>query len=120
MTIWYIQKLNLLIQFHPKQINFTGNLMNKESTNWEIDAYVYDSQSERYIIKMHRLPQNALASMVIPFTCFNVLVGLVYILPANSGERVGYSITLVLTFSVLLMSINTLVPTSSKTMIHVG
>ena len=37
----------------------------------------------------------------------NVLVALVYKLPPSSGERIGYSATLVLTFAVIMMQAST-------------
>ena len=83
-------------------------------------GYEYDYKLKQYNITITRHHEALMVSMVIPFICFNILVGLVYLLPPSSGERVGYSITLVLTFSVLLMSINNLVPSNPKGSVNIG
>ena len=67
-----------------------------------------------YFLVMTRCSTNVLTSLVIPIVFFNILVNLVYLLPIDSGERVGYSVTLVLTFAVLTMQVNSLFPSSGK------
>ena len=105
------------ITFYP--LPSEDNIVKKSSVYWKLQSYEYESGRGQYVLKLRRLSQNALASLVIPFVSFNVLVGVVYILPSTSGERVGYSITLVLSFSVLLMGINNVVPSTDK-MISIG
>ena len=69
---------------------------------------------EEYYLLMDRVSTNVLTTLVLPIIFFNLLVNLVYWLPIDSGERVGYSVTLVLTFAVLTMQVNSLFPPSGE------
>ena len=93
---------------------------NDSSLNWDVEKFGFVNESDCYVLVLSRLPETALATVVIPVICFNVLVALVFLLPPSSGERVGYSVTLVLSFSVLLMSITKMVPSSPDNRVNIG
>ena len=84
------------------------------SGNSEWDLAAYELRDDTFHIVLRRRWGRVLSTLVIPFLLFNILVGLVYLLPTSSGERVGYSITLVLSFSFLMMQITDLVPPSNN------
>ena len=105
-----------------KHINFSASSVSERipSTYWKVTNFSFDDTTGQYNIELDRHTQNLVATLVIPFFCFNILVGVVYVLPCTSGERVGYSITLVLSFSVLLMGINSVVPSSPTAKVKIG
>ena len=55
-----------------------------------------------FIFKMKRRPDFFFVNVILPFAMMGVLNLLVFILPHESGERVGYSITILLAISVFL------------------
>ena len=65
-------------------------------------------------IELRRRSLKLLATLVLPFVLFNLLVSLVYFLPPMSGEWIGYSVTLVLSFSVLVIAIRDMVPSTAE------
>lgn len=55
-------------------------------------------------------------NMIIPILILGMLTGLVFLLPADSGERVGYAITSFLTFAVFLTMVSENLPKASDPM----
>ena len=55
-----------------------------------------------------------IVSLFFPVIILAVLNGMVFVLPADSGERVGYAITCLLSMSVYLTFASEILPTSSK------
>ena len=88
--------------FGKKQSNSSGN------SEWVLTGY--ELLDDTFHIILQRRYNWVVLTLVIPFLLFNILVGLVYLLPTSSGERVGYSITLVLALSLHTMTITDLVP----------
>ena len=84
-----------------------------ENLAWNLISFRSDKKNLGCKIILKRRSIKIMATLVIPFLLLNLLVFLVYFLPPSSGERVGYSVTLVLSFSVLVMAIGDLVPSSS-------
>ncbi|XP_078525308.1 5-hydroxytryptamine receptor 3A-like [Lissotriton helveticus] len=68
-----------------------------------------------YKITIERTPSHYVVNLIIP-ACFLVMVDLASMfIPMNSGERLGFKITVVLGFSVLLLILNDLLPSSQGT-----
>jgi hypothetical protein len=65
---------------------------------------------------MKRRPGYFLVNMVIPIVILGLLNGLVFLLPADSGERVGYAVTAFLTFAVFLTMVSENLPKASQPM----
>ena len=109
---------------HGMRVTFAGRPLNATSVNWRVLSFFYfnetGNETGAFQLDLERISLNAMATIVIPFLCFNALIGLVYVLPAGSGERVGYSVTLVLSFSVLLMGISKIVPSSPGGQLNIG
>ena len=87
-----------------------------ENADWEFESFHKVENNERdhgfCRIILKRRAVKYVGSLVFPFVLTNYLIAWVYYLPPASGERVGYSVTLVLSFSMLLMSIDDMVPPS--------
>ena len=92
----------------------------QESGEWEIDttettAYVENNQSYLLLtITIIRKPLYFAFNIVIPVLVLCLLNGTVFLLPAESGERVGFSVTCFLSFVVLLNMIMDILPRSSS------
>ncbi|XP_033741331.1 neuronal acetylcholine receptor subunit alpha-7-like [Pecten maximus] len=69
-----------------------------------------------FTINLARKPGYFLVNMIIPILILGMLNGLVFLLPADSGERVGYAITAFLTFAVFLTMVSDNLPKSSEPM----
>ncbi|XP_076458519.1 neuronal acetylcholine receptor subunit beta-3-like [Babylonia areolata] len=53
-------------------------------------------------------------NMVLPVTVMSLLTPLVFLLPHDSGEKIGYSLTVLLAYVVLLSIVSAGLPTSAK------
>ena len=69
-----------------------------------------------YTLNIKRRPGYFLINMVIPIVILGLLNGLVFLLPADSGERVGYAVTAFLTFAVFLTMVSENLPPASQPM----
>jgi hypothetical protein len=65
-------------------------------------------------IKMKRRPLFAVINIVLPMIFLTILNLLVFVLPVESGERVSYSITVLLAIAVFLTLVNDNLPKTSK------
>ena len=105
---------------HPKEleINVTFAVGKRseedmyENKKWRF-VVLKTKENKKYIIKLKRRPLNIIMTLVLPCLFSNILILLVYLIPFGSGERLGYSMTLMLTFSVILMGLNDMVPSSN-------
>ena len=97
-----------------KRPTTTGLESAAPNSEWNLKSFTCDKRGV-FNLFLVRIPTKALTTLTVPVICFNLLVNLVYLLPTSSGERVGYTITLVLSFSVLIMTIDSLIPPSSET-----
>ena len=92
----------------------------QESGEWELDTtktttYIDNNQSYmRLTISIVRKPLYFAFNIVIPVLVLCLLNGTVFLLPAESGERVGFSVTCFLSFVVLLNMIMDILPRSSN------
>ncbi|XP_021374434.1 acetylcholine receptor subunit beta-like [Mizuhopecten yessoensis] len=98
----------------------TGLFMpNVEWTLASTSVEAFSSASASYLdftIELKRKPGYFLVNMIIPILILGMLNGLVFLLPADSGERVGYAITAFLTFAVFLTMVSDNLPKSSEPM----
>ena len=86
------------------------------NSDWQLKRfYRIDTPDHRGCrIELARRPLKLMATVVLPFLLFNLLVPSVCFLPPSSGERIGYSVTLVLSFSVLVMALGDMVPSTAN------
>ncbi|KAH3828980.1 acetylcholine receptor subunit alpha-1-B-like [Dreissena polymorpha] len=78
----------------------------------EVGGYDY----AKFTIKFNRNPMYFVINLVFPVLLLSLLSGFVFILPAASGERVGFGITCFLSFMVLLQTIMIYMPQTSSPM----
>ena len=83
-----------------------------ENVDWRVSCFTH--VRDTCFIILQRRPTKTLATLVIPLAMMNGLIFLVYFMPPSSGERVGYSVTLVLSFAVVVMAIGDMFPSSRR------
>ncbi|XP_061171696.1 acetylcholine receptor subunit beta-like [Saccostrea echinata] len=84
-----------------------------ESTSNVISNYGTESQIT-FILNLKRKPQYYVMNMIIPVICLGILSLLVFIIPADAGEKMGYSVTVLLSFAVFLTMISAELPVNSE------
>ncbi|CAG2202757.1 unnamed protein product [Mytilus edulis] len=67
-----------------------------------------------FIIIIKRNPSHYISSTILPILATSMLSILVFILPVDSGEKVGYTLTVLLAEAVLLTLVQDSMPSSSK------
>ena len=96
--------------------HYMGNVeWNIESTSIESKS-VSSSSYLKFKFTLARIPGYFLVNMVIPILILGLLNGLVFLLPPDSGERVGFAITSFLTFAVFLTMVSDSLPKAAQPM----
>ena len=70
----------------------------------------------RYYFRLERRPQYLIINVIMPILFLNLLNVLVFLLPAESGERVSYSITVLLSIAVFMTIVSDTLPRTSEPM----
>lgn len=115
-TPWMYSSAELLLLVNGNVVNldiFTSNgLWELQSTHVRVhrDAFV---QMFIMTITFKRHPVYHIVNILIPVSVMGLLSVLVFLLPAESGERVGFSITVLLAMSVFLTIISDSLPSAS-------
>ncbi|XP_048770443.2 neuronal acetylcholine receptor subunit alpha-6-like [Ostrea edulis] len=87
---------------------------------WEVtstDATYDMSYSEAditFIINLRRKPFYYIINLFLPITFLGILSPVVFIIPADAGEKMGYAVTIFLTFVVFLTIVNGQLPVNSE------
>ncbi|XP_060074445.1 acetylcholine receptor subunit beta-like [Ylistrum balloti] len=87
---------------------------------WELKStqvYVdHVLEAQLFVLKLEfkRRPMFHIVNILVPITVLGILNVLVFLLPADSGERVGFSITVLLAMSVFLTIIADSLPSTSQ------
>jgi len=82
-------------------------------SEWKTESYRCENGTYYLVMRRNAIP--TLSTLLVPVVLFDLLGCLVYLLPSSSGERVGFAVTMVLSFSVLITTINNKVPPASGT-----
>ena len=69
----------------------------------------------QFTVTFHRLHEFYTRTLLLPNASLLSLTGLIFFLPAQSGERIGFGITLTLSLCVNLLVVTGYVPETSKT-----
>ncbi|OWF37794.1 neuronal acetylcholine receptor subunit alpha-3-like [Mizuhopecten yessoensis] len=64
---------------------------------------------------LHRRPEFYLLTLICPIILLSVLAIFTFVIPVNSGEKMGYSMTVHLAFAVFLTIVSTSLPVNSRT-----
>ena len=68
----------------------------------------------RINLNFTRLRPFYIINLIVPSLLFSVCMILAFLLPTDSGERLGYSLTILLSYTVLLTITTDMLPTTSK------
>nr|KAG5713719.1 hypothetical protein BaRGS_024346 [Batillaria attramentaria] len=68
----------------------------------------------KYWFKFKRKPDYYGLNLILPVIMLSVLSVLIFVLPAESGEMMGFSVTLLLTFIVFVQVLASMIPTTSE------
>ena len=67
-----------------------------------------------FTFNLRRKPQYYVINIILPVVLLGLLNGLVFIIPVETGEKSGYSITVFLSLAVYLTLISTILPVTSE------
>ena len=112
--------------YQPSEVRLTAgrntvimDYMTKHGT-WDIiDTNVEvvntgPASSAKFRFRLERKPQYMIINILLPILFLNLLNVLVFLLPAESGERVSYSITVLLSIAVFMTIVSDTLPTTSE------
>ena len=119
--------------FQPWYLTKTRLRLSVGSSKWKMDRYdkngvwgIESTDSNVFIsgdyyfanftVTFNREPTYFTINLVLPILSLSLLSGCVFLLPAASGERVGFVITCFLSFVVLLQTTMTYLPQASSPM----
>ena len=94
------------------------------NAEWTVQRTTSNSYSQNdvsfveFTIQLKRIPTYYIINLIAPVVLMCLLNACVFILPVESGERVGFSITCFLSFAVLLNIIMSFIPASSANLAH--
>ena len=100
----------------------------QENSVWRItsiDCIVHDEADDSYnnivfIFNIERRPLYYIMNIILPIVFLGFLNGLVFVIPADSGEKMGYSVTVFLSLVVFFTMIGNLLPVSSVSVSVLG
>ncbi|KAL3843129.1 hypothetical protein ACJMK2_021081 [Sinanodonta woodiana] len=93
-----------------------------ENGEWEVTSTSVTTATTdilsliKFTIKLKRRPRFILVNVLLPVIFIGILNIMVFILPAESGERVSFCITVLLAFAVFLTIVGDNLPKTSKPM----
>ena len=95
----------------------------QENSVWRItstDCIVHDEADDSYnnivfIFNIERRPLYYIMNIILPIMFLGFLNGLAFVIPADSGEKMGYSVTVFLSLVVFFTMIGNLLPVSLGT-----
>ena len=108
------------VKFNAKSNNIDLSYMPEHGT-WNFIGTRVEFATERkssikYYFRLQRNPQYLIINVIMPILFLNLLNALVFVLPTESGERVSYSITVLLSIAVFMTIVSDILPRTSKPM----
>ena len=100
-----------------------GIIIEKEfeaNSVWDITSLKHEVARETleskitFTFNLRRKPQYYVINIILPVVLLGLLNGLVFIIPAETGEKSGYSITVFLSLAVYLTLISAILPITSE------
>ena len=91
----------------------------QENSVWKIESVSHEVARETresritFTFKLKRKPLYYVINIILPIIFLGLLNGLVFVIPFQSGEKTGYSVTVFLSLAVFLTIISSLLPTNS-------
>ncbi|XP_048755483.2 neuronal acetylcholine receptor subunit non-alpha-2-like [Ostrea edulis] len=116
--IWGYDKTAVNLYFESSRVILT---LYSENGIWEITDSTTHKQlhfhgNEEFVVGFHlkRRTDYYIASLILPISSISLLLGFVFLLPAESGERVGFATTILLSTVVYLTIIQGKLPEASE------
>ena len=107
---------------------YGGIVLNRYSTNdeWYLESVKssnlpwesygpFDPDLVKITITVKRIPNYYIVNIVLPVLFLSMLISCTFVIPADSGEKMGYSMTVLLSFAVFLTIVGSSFPVSSST-----
>ena len=105
--------------------NFNGSLVDTsdyiKSSGWDLITtgfrqYMSPGRTPLFEFNfvLQRVSTYYILNVIIPVVCLSVLSAMVFRMPAEAGEKMGLSVTVLMSYSVILMIMSDNVPRSSK------
>ncbi|XP_076095662.1 neuronal acetylcholine receptor subunit alpha-5-like [Mytilus galloprovincialis] len=123
VSAWVYTQAEIELNFKRKSVdknfytkNGEWNLLSAESFKSEAqtrDDHSFSSVS--FLIKLQRRCMFHVVNTLFPVTLMAVLIAFVFKLPVDSGEKVGFSLTVLLSYAVYLTLISDHIPSTSVT-----
>ncbi|XP_063409775.1 acetylcholine receptor subunit alpha-like [Mytilus trossulus] len=116
-AVWGITSNDITIVANPMSLAFYN-----ENSNWKLDSYssksIVENGYSMLILTMtiKRVPLYYVIMVALPTNMFFVLNPLVFLLPVESGERLGLAMTILLSYAIFLTMVQTSIPASSNPM----
>ena len=121
LSSWGFHSDAVNLTFYKSNVNVQDYRTNGEwnliSTSQETSAITDDGLSYSELlfrIVLERLPGYYIMSVIFPVILTAILTSVTFILPVESGEKVGYILTVLLALAVLLTLFADNMPTTSK------
>ncbi|XP_063448085.1 neuronal acetylcholine receptor subunit alpha-6-like [Mytilus trossulus] len=115
-TIWTYRYYE--VEIDPDSIFYLGDYI--ENSLWEMTSTsvqvqrVLSSSEIIFTINLRRKPMYYTVNIIIPLIFLGILNSLVFIIPADAGEKMSYSVTVFLAFAVFLTIITAQLPVNSE------
>ncbi|OWF35900.1 Neuronal acetylcholine receptor subunit alpha-10 [Mizuhopecten yessoensis] len=109
------------VQLRPVKTEISLNFY-ETNGEWSLDGTLTGTDLLSQIslthfnISISRLPAFHVVNTLMPIYLLLVMNPLVFVLPFDSGERVGFSLTVFLTFTVFITIVNDVLPANSESM----
>jgi hypothetical protein len=127
--------IELVIWMHPKSkvylksnSNDVGLVLYTDNQEWEIiktgveeeDSAIENLTRVKFTITMRRRIRYYVFNTMLPIILFSLLGCIVFILPADSGEKIGLSLTILLTFVIFIGYLGSTMPQTSERLSILG
>ncbi|KAH3886467.1 acetylcholine receptor subunit beta-like 1 [Dreissena polymorpha] len=116
-TSWSYTKTQLNLQVGTNGLNLAYYEANSDwdlkSVSWSSSEGA-DETSVTFSIKIKRKPLYVLVTIVLPIIFLCILDLFTFVLPCSSGEKIGYSMIVFLSFAIFLTIASTTLPQSSE------
>ncbi|CAG2188315.1 CHRNA7 [Mytilus edulis] len=104
--------------------SLTGFEDNKDSHAfweiWRLEKMPIVASFAEIHIYLLRLPAHYIYNIVIPASALSILAVLAFFIPIEEGERLGFGMTIFLSFMVLMLQVSSILPENSKSVSAVG
>ena len=109
------------VNFTVPSNNSIDTTLCKKSTDWIIKSHstgsFVSSNTYPFIyfeLVLERVPVYFIFYIILPTVCLSLLSTFVFLLPADSGEKMGLSVTTLMSYSVIFLMINDVIPKNSR------